>query len=189
MRRGTDNQPGALWLYDTDLSEAEENGKTTEEFESVRGELVGFYLSWDHCAEHEWGTKGLRQILGIRTAEDDVHGLPRYAIRNPKNVIFVEEGSFALLRSASHRFDDQVKEAGSLRKWINSNRELSIGNEDKFNKGFWRPWAAAWSERDFGIAVKGKDNVKRLRTLYEAIQRGDGSLWMGGGGICQGVRK
>lgn len=140
-------------------------------------QMIGINLGADYCAEHEWGTKDLRNILGV---EDDknVMGIERYRIRAPKvEHIFLREenkNNAALIC---------IPYAWEMKDWAAQKFEkLGHGELHIFDK---EELATAWSGKDFGIRVKRPVNIKRLKRLHSAILNKEACIWLGGGGVFQ----
>jgi hypothetical protein len=136
------------------------NGKTG--FFENEGVLLGVYLGADYAAEHEWGIKGLCELFGI--SGEGVGVEKRVATVVPP-LRYEEKGQGAVL--VVTRYEYRLNGAGE-------SEDLRIYKGDKF--------AGAWCDEDFGIHVKGKDNVEKLRKLHEAIQNKNVLLYIGGNG-------
>jgi hypothetical protein len=167
MRRGRDNG----WL-------------TNDE----SGDFMGVNLGSDQVAEHEWGIKGIKQVLGVPGADEDndrrktdyggVYGMDRRRCKSPKPdcVALHEEGDTLNLI---------VMKPYSLKSFLEYGFDRTHGGQ-----GEWRFWTndtmvTAWDESSFAIRVKGEENFKKLRELHEALMKGECCIWLGGGGVFQ----
>lgn len=70
-------------------------------------EFIGVSLGFDYCAEHEWGTKGIKNELGIDSSKIGVEG--RTITKN--STIYVENGDKAILRTNDRYSSYKPKDA------------------------------------------------------------------------------
>ena len=70
------------------------------------GIFYGISLGWDFCAEHEWGIKGLKRILGINS---DNLGIKGRTITKNDEVIFIKDKKQALLRTKPWNYKPEHK--------------------------------------------------------------------------------
>ena len=140
-------------------------------------QMVAINLGADFTAEHEWGIKELHETLGVKN-DENVMGIERYRVRKPNmdTIVLIEENknnaALVCLRYAS---DVKYLAGQKLEKMFHG--ELSIYREDEL--------ATAWDGSTFGIRVKKPVNIKRLQRLYDAIQKKEAAVWLGGGGVFQ----
>tara|TARA_B100000614_G_scaffold262909_1_gene300571 strand:+ start:116830 stop:117651 length:822 start_codon:yes stop_codon:yes gene_type:complete len=148
-------------------------------------------LGADFCAEHEFGIKRLREMLGIidrdKADRTKVFGADRYKVNavDPKLFWFKELKSRhdAVLICSSHIGSDWHAEQRA---------KLEKGSFDKFCQNFeidiHKPFreddepqvlATAWDEGSFGIHAKGKEGVEYLRRLYQAFLDNDVVVYLG----------
>lgn len=141
---------------DTGWIEDEENGRVT-----------GFNCGYDFCAEHEWGVKGIVEAF-------ELNGLARgmekglitiipdnffFRVEEPSKRSVVETEPYAFLmfrnfyRDAEEMFETQCK---NVRKEFKS----------QYTK---KDFIVEWGERDFFVAVRGEENVKRLSQLHTSF--------------------
>lgn len=160
MRRGRDNG----FLYDTD-------GTT----------LIGVDLGSDHVSEHEWGIKGTQDSFGIQFTDNAKLGLekrsitklppsPDFTLVKKKNVAvlyFRHVGYVPSGKSAETEQADSIKHAITQ-------RELTLYDDHTL--------ATAWDEDSFGVHATDPKQIAALEEIYEAFQRKDGAIWLGGGG-------
>jgi hypothetical protein len=115
------------------------------------GIFYGISLGWDFCAEHEWGIKNLKRLLGINDSKIGVEG--RTITKNDE-VIFVKDKKQALLRTKPWRY----KEGDTIKDLLSGELYIYSGDDKKI--------ATAWSDSDFGVLVEGKENIEKLEELY-----------------------
>lgn len=146
---------------------------------SRNGRILALNLGADYCAEHEWGIKKLKESFGIQDNDISVYGIDKRRISEvPENLYYLVEGNISILTMRSYWQKPEVLTVKALKS-----QELYDRN----------PLNTAWDEGSFGVLVKGKDDQKKLETLYEAIQRKDAAIWLGGGqvfqnaGLCIGI--
>lgn len=157
---------------------------------SNKGEIIGVSLGADYCAEHEWGIKGIKRAFGIKD-DDAVFGIEKRRITKlPENNRFFSD------EKAKEAF--VFKEAGTKKmpeafliysQWdaneFTEHRELTMYKYDPKRNEERDNFVAAWSEGDFGIHVRGVENVNKLREIWTAFQNKDIAIWLGGGGVFQ----
>ena len=131
------------------------------------GTFFGISLGSDFCAEHEWGTKELQEILGIDSKKMGIDG--RTISRKNSPVVFVIEGDQAILRTKNkYGKNEENPTLESL-----SNRDLTLYGEETIS--------TAWDGSSFGILVKGKENIEKLKELYSSFENNNIALaYMGG---------
>lgn len=120
------------------------------------GVFYGISLGWDFCAEHEWGIKDLKILLGINDTKLGVDGR---AITKNDEVIFVKDKKQALLRTKPWGYKDGDKLNDLL------SGELYIYSKDD------KKISTAWSGSDFGVLVEGKENIQKLEELYNNFKK------------------
>lgn len=137
------------------------------------GNLIGINLGSDFVAEHEWGTKDLREILGV-SEDESILGIERRRMKNPQmdGVILVEENKNNAGLVVIHPWEVKYFAEMGLKKYS----DLSFVGEKA-------ELATAWSGRDLGIRVKRPVNIKKLKKIYKAIETKDAAIWIGGGGV------
>jgi hypothetical protein len=132
-------------------------------------EFIGIGLGADFCAEHEWGIKELISAFDIRDSDIATYGVEKRRINKvPENLKFAIEKDKAALVFRKFWFrcptNPTVKDL--------ENGELQMHGDIN----------TAWSDGEFGILVKGEENLKWLKELHEAFQRKDVAFWIGGSG-------
>lgn len=150
-----------------------------------KGNLLGFFLKPDFCAEHEGGLSHLRQIFGVNTSEDDQCGVEARRIRYVKdgdNLHYFSQAKKALLTGQAFYkptpLQQQIKEAAREFSW--ELEECGFGSQ--------------WSDRGFSVCVTGAENVDNLEKIYQAflekdvlIMYGGGNRVFSGGGLVVGI--
>jgi hypothetical protein len=124
-------------------------------------ELLGLNFGADYCAEHEWGIKEIRRKFGIT---DSGIGLSKRKITIlPKDLEWVKTKKF---------------EGFWVKTWCDAKIEdynISPGKE----------LYTAWCGSDFGAFSSNPKEIVKLREIFEAIQKLDATIWLGGGGAFQ----
>ena len=131
------------------------------------GVFFGICLGADYCAEHENGIKELMTTFGVKNSEDSLGVRNLQITKVPEDITFFTKGQSTYLlhtRSLSWAKDMEKFKADFHRRPT----ELNIYAMETKPK-----MAGAWSERDFGIHVQGKELKAQLTELWEAIQRKD----------------
>ena len=178
MRRGNDGG----WLLDKE------------------GRTVAINLGADFCAEHEWGIKGLRQAFGLSPDEDvtTVGISRRTATKIPPPCSWRSESNESLyfemtkkrpptaaLVFSDHGYAKNLVAAALGTEKINHNELFLSDPKSRWNEGRECNLATAWSEGDFGVLVRGLDYCNRLQEIWDAIQKMDVAIWVGGGGVFE----
>jgi len=138
--------------------------------------FIGIHLGADFCAEHEWGIDYLKQLFGMSIENTyKPFGIERRKIQdfNTEYVYFHQDGNFAILLVDSMLEYKYIQEAESLKQWLFDRSYDGLHMDDQ-------ELVTAWSDRDIGIAVQGKENVLRLERLYEAMKEKDVAIFIGG---------
>jgi len=165
MRRGSDNG----WLV------------------SDNGVFMGVNLGADFCAEHEWGVRDLRIILGVPgAAEEDryaehkkadyggVYGIERRRCKTPnKDCIALKEDGDTLNLIVARPY--------TLKNLLEHPLDNPHYGEWRFHDK--QEMATAWCENSLIVRVKGEANFKKLRQIHDALLRGECAIWLGGGGV------
>lgn len=152
MRRATHD---TQWLFDKD------------------GHLQGIALGFDFASEHEWGIDRLKQAFGISTTKTPIGINDRKITIVPEHLVYME---------FDHKPNDKRKKAEHYAALAYMNmsyyqnaperlKEIVLRNAEPYSYDEkCKPIGAAWSEQDFGIVVKGDENITRLRELYDAFK-------------------
>ena len=137
--------------------------------ENDNKEMIGINLGADYCAEHEWGTKDLREILGV-TDDKNVMGIERYRINNPKaEHLFLREENKNNAALICIPYAWEMKDWAAQKFDKLGHGELNILGDEEL--------ATAWSGSDFGIRVKRPVNIKRLKRLRNTILNKEAAGW------------
>lgn len=127
--------------------------------------LLGINLGWTFAAEHEWNIPDLKRILNI-SDDESIMGIDRRRIGkieseniyfNEKKGLLVVDGSYSIeYLKNDHKPSSELK--------LYENKDM----------------ATAWDGGSFGIQVKGEENIKNLKIIYEALTSGNAGVWLGG---------
>ncbi len=135
------------------------------------GVFFGICLGADFVAEHEQGIGDLKRAFGVEESRSAKGILNLKMTKFPETqlTLFSKGQSTYLLCSRNVEWaakDDATREKFQA-EFHRHPRELSI-----YVKPDQPQMAGAWSERDFGIHVKGKEAKAQLEELYNAIITG-----------------
>ncbi len=149
-------------------------GYETDFVRDGNGRFIGINLKGDYCSEHEWGIGGIQDAFGTRGAKvtRECLGIDRRTITKVPNdmwFFFQKHGEYGYLMYTHPRYGKPEE------KYTKKELDQKLGaySDDK-------PIVAAWDEKEFGIRVKGKDNIVTLKSLYDAIQAKDAVIFLGG---------
>lgn len=139
--------------------------------------FIGINLGWDFTAEHEWGIAGLKGYFGLEGVHNGLINKrigidARRVTKLPEYFKLFVKGEFTYLVSARHMSgDDMSKKAldSMVQAYWTSYGEND--NEITLN--------TAWDENSFGIAVRGKEERKHLKLLFEAFNNNDAIITFG----------
>lgn len=133
------------------------------------GTFFGFCLGADYVAEHEQGLGELRDYFDIKQSTDPNGVKNLQFTKLPTNeMIFFKKGESAYLlfsRSVGYSQKDIEKFKADFHRRPS---ELYLRGQETM--------AGAWSNRDFGIMVKGKEAIAQLQELWDAIQKMDAAF-------------
>lgn len=180
MRRGNNPEELMVELLPSIVSDDQSSTK----------KFVGFNLSADWTAEHENGIKGIDRYFVRNTTTHKIGG----ASDLDKHLFFTvaKTGEIAALyfrqevywiNEETPNFLKSSPTEKQLRDYFNG-KELSLIDELKTTKKTFPQTivGAAWDEKSFGIIVRGKDLVEKLKKVYEAFKKNDIAIWLGGAG-------
>jgi len=155
------------------------------DFLEHEGVVIGVNLGADACSEHEWGIKETRRAFGM---DDNAMGIARYKtgeLRQGYKLHFIKNKRTAVLTFDEHYRFDYLEKEGKL----NTPKEVVDGEikwqvESLYNKDLSRrkDVAAAWDDGSFQIVARA-EHADRLEELYNALNSGNASIWLGGGGV------
>jgi len=140
---------------DTDMRKGYNNGMLV----NGGGELLGINFGADYCAEHEWGIEKIRKAFGVPETGQGL--IKRQITLVPNTLEWV-----------------QFKNCEGF--WIKPWRD---GKIEDYNFPIGKELYTAWSGKDFGVFSTNPKEVSKLREVFEAIQRLDAAMWLGGGGV------
>lgn len=134
--------------------------------------FFGVCLGADFCAEHEHGIGDLKQDYGIVETSDakGILNLKMNKFPAEELLLFTKGQSTYLLssRSVAWSAKDEAAREKFKADFHRHPHDLNIYGEKQM--------AGAWSERDFGIHLKGKEGKALLEELYKAITSGDAAF-------------
>lgn len=167
--------------------------------EDDAGQVIGFCLGFDFCAEHEFGTKDIKRILNIKDnpvpvgLEDRKSTSPvdqtnhlffseytdsqRVRVLGGKPKIDKEPAAYLVCAGswvmASIR--DRRLEGKSRAEIIRGLGAIFYGSKsDRHYDAKRDDIAVAWSGSEgFSINVRGVDNIRRLKEIHQALVDGD----------------
>lgn len=142
--------------------------------EEDRGGLIGIGLGYDHCAEHEWGTKDINLQLGI--GDGGTEGFDRTMVTKPEGVHFYTKGNEAFL------FTDDIGRFGEHDGTLEGKLSYVLRNSGYIgpdHKALKRRYqddgkaiVAFWDSHNFLVMVKGDEYVKMLSEVYDMFVAG-----------------
>ncbi len=136
----------------------------------IEGVLVGVNLGADSYAEHEWGTKGISQKLGIDSSKIGVEG--RKVSKTTDHLVWLD----------SVKFNEKNKK--DKNRWSGFYLKQYSDDDIYFNGGDWDPnLFTQWDERGFCVISSNKETIEKLRKIYDAFAKNDIAIWRGGGGV------
>lgn len=148
------------------------------------GVFIGISLGFDFTSEHEWGIKGISSYLGMPKLTRRNMGIKSRTVtsKNVKDYMHFgtsEEYAFLIMtpniKSQNIRYSLESKVTLNT-PWLNyeiKNYKSEIDSRIKCGKD---PIITAWSEKDFGIVVKGKNESEWLFELYESFINNEASI-------------
>ena len=155
------------------------------------GVVVGVNLSSDSCSEHEWGISPMKMALGVDQSQG--FGIERRRIRKlPEGWLQwreLSDGSQGFGLQSPWSWENNFEKC--LERHDFRKRHIPRLYKTGPKKGTPRPgpgtWekyglAAAWGERDFFVRAMSAEDIANLRQIWEAIQAGNGAVWISGGG-------
>ena len=134
----------------------------TQFVKNTDNNVVGINLGYDYTAEHEWGTKELKQLLGIWNGdpktETNVMGFDRHVVTKPDSIRRVTVKDWVFITTYSKP------------SWSSSTET----DEEYFKKLFGysmqstnKEVISAWDSKNF---VFGSKDTKAMDTLYTAFK-------------------
>lgn len=144
--------------------------KRSRETEILRTEdnkIVGIWMKADFTAEHEWGIADIYSLFEVNT---NLLGVKKRTIRSakPARLLHGKKADY-LIGIETWRTDE------SLLTWLEKTTELhSSYKPDDIN--------SIWSGEGFCVVAKNEQDKQILQEIYQAFQKKDVALWIGGGG-------
>jgi len=144
-------------------------------------ECAGLHLRADYCSEHEWGIKGLRRKFGI---DNEKLGIEKRRIANDGGVYLVEftkkkEKCAFLTNFKSYKsigYEKTPCDWNDAKQYVTDRRWFDLEHNEQ-SEGI----AGAWDEDNFIAVVKGTKNINHLKDVYEAFQKNNIAIFLGGG--------
>lgn len=132
--------------------------------------VYGIWFGADYCAEHEWGIDRIREEFPDNTKEDpSITGVKLKEFDPDCWRFFSNTNKGVLLFDAKYH---HLNKEFDYRRFSSHTKELILKEK--------KDLVTAWDGYSFGIHVAGKDNIKKLTQLWEAIQICDIACWLGG---------
>lgn len=178
---------------------------------SAEDQLLGINLGADYCSEHEWGIDKIRNAFGILPSIVDETKFGANAQNNPdkKKVFGLPRRQITLVPSSEDfqwftytptwrdgKFEGFIFVKYGLKHLLNNDsfmREYLVGSPSEKSRltsleEKERPKTGlytAWSSGDFMAVSNEPEQIEQLRTLYDAFEKKDIAIWIGGGGAFQ----
>ena len=137
-------------------------------------QIIGVSLGYDHCAEHEWGIKKLKDLFGIPEPSKKNLGVIGRTITKCDDdaLVLLEEKhkrkNFAILYTKNLYSDGIPYDLKNYKKdilwYIESDEKRNTEPEEKKDA-----LVTAWDGSSFGIGVMGDNEIVFLRELYQAF--------------------
>ena len=142
-------------------------------------QFIGISLGYDHCAEHEWGIKGMKRKFGIPEPTKKNMGVKARTITqcdenelvfqtekySNKEFFGISNKEFAILFTRN-RYSEVANIPYDLKNYKESILYYVERNEGRKPEN---PITTAWDEDGFGIGVMGEDEISYLKELHEAF--------------------
>lgn len=139
-------------------------------------------LGADYCAEHEWGIKGLHASFGIPFGDDEKLGLEK------RTITIVPSSPDFCLEAHPKKFVLYFQDASWMGVEATAKQQASIkANTTRGELYLYgdKTLATAWDDKSFGVHTTSKEGISALAQVYDAFQRKDAAIWLGGGGVFQ----
>jgi hypothetical protein len=154
------------------------------------GSIIGAALGWDFTAEHEWGISYIKHAFGMQDEPTrSCYGIEcRTVTKVPKSLYFYEmKREWKDWNSKTRR----NRKSSAMFGYLVFHDWPRLASQDVTGEGLDslmgstidigdKEVAAAWDSKSFAIRVCGEERIKQLRDLYEALQRCDAAIFMGG---------
>lgn len=139
--------------------------------------LIGVCLGYDYCAEHEWGTKELNQLLGIwagdPTTEKKVWGFNRHRVTNPSLVKFFETEVSLVPEGKKRKAKTTVYACGLLSQYsFEKDAENIERAKERITTNTWHfdenhPLRAMWDGATFLFWSLDKEKVEEVYKHFQ----------------------
>lgn len=145
------------------------------------GEVVGLNLGADYCAEHEFGIKQLKTILGVQ--DQNPQGISsRKITQTPQENIYILD-------------EVRKKKTGKTMLIVEGRYTIETINQSLKNlPSDFKPYAprgqqpdllTAWGEGGLCVVASKEEDKQNLRLIIQALKNQDLAMWLGGGGVFQ----
>jgi hypothetical protein len=164
------------------------------------GELIGISLGADYCAEHEWGIKGIKRLMGLTdlpipnfkttvaeklleflSLKKPVVGLDR--MKQTREVTIIHNLDTKGLKETSGWGHSKKKHTFWGFAVTDSRRAEYFDLDKSLNENYYNPeredLIGYWCENDFAVLVEDK---KIVEELVDAFNRMDTAVWVGASG-------
>lgn len=148
----------------------------TQWLNNDKGELLGIALGYDFASEHEWGIEQLKRAFGVKDSQF-------YMGVEDRQITIVPEQLQLIEFKHKHGYERTAKKENTAILAYTPHTPWKEGmTQSEFTKElamrqihFWsnNNLSTAWCEQDFGIMVRGEDNISKLKELFEAFKRKD----------------
>lgn len=118
--------------------------------------LIGINMSHDYVTDHEFGIESILRGFGVNYQKAS-NITEAVSTETPREVIFLQKNNLAVLlynRPDFESGEQYLSQDGYGELYFHKNKDL----------------ATAWSEKDFGVLVRGEQNVSYLKDLYKGIK-------------------
>jgi hypothetical protein len=168
--------------------------------DEITGEVIALNLGADYCAEHEWGIKGINQILGISKPDEiDLRNstvdkiLEFLKLKSPAKIGIdartmtstyepihnLESKGITLTSGYGKEKKTHTMWAFALVKgWKKEHFDFSNIRENYYNPER-EEFIGHWAEDDACVFVEDKSIIE---DFIEAFKQKDITIWLGGGG-------
>lgn len=130
--------------------------------------VIGVSLGFDHCAEHEFGIKGIRYAMGINTGA--APGIDRRRMGLVASSLLIKEFKATATEPAETRIAFNLKDY---------DEEFFQKRKHSLCTSYKGKLSAAWDDRSFMVRAFSCEERQVLRDVHQAFGAGDLSLGIG----------
>jgi len=142
------------------------------------GALLGVALGFDFVAEHEFGTRGIREDFDL-SGGPGTDGRKMRAI--PKNLMFLENQDYAVAKPRKNSKDVRTAMLVLASDDYQIPKQALVHPSASYYDSKRDDVVAFWDERSFAVIVQGDENIIKLRRLWNAMMAKDVLVGMGPG--------